>query len=436
MTESFFRRVLNKTQDFVADPRLNDVTKVARGMLEVAAQIGQAKVGGPLSAAGAVLGTLNVIQEHLDIEKTDPVKQRLKKLKEERGIEQHTSSLPELLVETGAISVLPMKTFATSNAAHLIGIEQGAEMMLLKVYPTAMNDKVEPVLWKTEKFDFSVLRDSFWNVLGGPIVKMTPGVKLRATLVASQYDTVPYLGEHSPAEFADILRIYRERGISRSTFLQGPPGTGKTSFVRAYAKHTNTRLVVVTPALLGSGARNDIEVFVDLLRPDTILFDDIDHAPNGLDYALTLVDDLRRQYPDMLVITTCNNLQVTNTTAALMRPGRLGERLQFLAPGFTDKKVVLEFYLAHYGVDASKLDVDTLVHAMTHEHFSQDYVRFIAEQAVVFGQDRLLKQVADVNDYLEALGESLLQRLVGNTNGSRLEAIAPEDSPYPEDSPI
>lgn len=393
-----WKKALNKVQDFVADPKVNTASRVATGMLNIASQIGQAKIGGPVAWAGAAMGTLNVIQNTLGVERYDPCEDYTKKHPELRLV---NSSLPITLEAAGAMKFMDLQTVAMhmERKKRLRMLAHKGKRIMFLAYGDDQDERFESNYWIEEGFDKSILREYVWRAVDAPIVKITTGPQEKPVLEPSPYDDIPYLGQHSPQEFAQAIEIYRQHGISRASLLEGPPGTGKTSFVRAYARSTKQTLVIVPPDFLGSYQRSNVERIVKLLVPDIVLLDDIDRAPSGLAYAMDFSDAIRREFPRMVMISTVN--VITKMNAALLRPGRLGERRKFLAPPDEDKIALLKMYMSRYGVDESKYDLDVLVRAMNHPQFSHDYVRFTAEQAVVLAQDKLLTSIEEMVELLE-----------------------------------
>lgn len=404
-------KALNGIQDVVADPKMARVTAIASGLVDVAAKISVAKISGPLGAAGLVLGTIEQVRNSLGVEPVDPVNEYFSKC----GLRSVNSSLPTMLVAMGALDILNLEIFARNKDGTMaVGQKDGDQHFAFRVVAANAGKLYgDTHLWRSEQLDLSKISQQLWAATGQRQAKLIVKENGYCTILPLEGTDPPYVGIHDPAEFAQTIETYHARGISRSTLLIGPPGSGKTSFTRAYAKLTNKTLLVIPPDILAGNGRNDIELFANVFQPDILLFDDIDRAPAGLPYCMTLVDDLRRSYPKMVIISTCN--RITDENTALLRPGRLGERREFLAPDRADRISVLRLYLNRYGVDASQYDLDALADAMTHRNFTHDYVRFIAEQAVVLGQERLMAYVLGTNTWLEELAkyEQFNERLMG-----------------------
>lgn len=390
------KKTLNQVQDFIASDTITTTTKVATGMLEIAARLGQARVGGPIAAVGAVLSTLDVIKDTMNITKVEVNAQWLK----ERGWGLSSSTLPLLLHNTGAVAHLPLQTFSKADLKHLIGVEfEGKTLGFVK---NVKEGNLDHYVWGDKDFPMKYLRTALWSALGQPIAKLD-GSGENITFVGYGYDKAAYVGVHRPEELARQIDVYKSRGISRAVLLDGPPGTGKTTLARAYARHIQGKILVVSPDYLQSGWRQAIGILMEVMRPEILLLDDVDRARDGLTYALTMVDDFRRLYPDVTIISTCNNIN-TPQNAALLRPGRLGARVEFEAPSEADRAEVFSLYLRYYGADATKFDIPALLKEMTHKNFSHDYVRFIAEEALVHDQAGLVDSVRRCIRHLSLLG--------------------------------
>lgn len=420
---ALWKTTMNKVQDVVADPRTVKVTEIAGTALDIAAKVGMAKITGPLGVAGMVLGTVNQLRTSMHVHPPDPITQwqETQKERDEPIMTAMTSGLPGIMQQTGAMDLLPTKVFVESKEDQLVGMDLPKNQRLaFRVKKDKSTKDYQLYLWRTPELDLSVVSEALWKTLPSPMAKLVEGRSHSLCSIEPDEDAdknPPYVGIHNPKEFADIVDIYHARNISRGALLIGPPGSGKTSFTRAYARAAGKTLLIIPPAILGGSQRGEIELFINLLQPGVLLLDDIDRCSSGLPYAMTLVDDMRRKYPKMVLISTCNRITEENT--ALLRPGRVGERLEFLAPNEEDREAVMQLYMSRYLVDVSKYDIPALCAEMTHPYFTHDYVRFIAEQAVVMPMQRLLACVVDTNAWL-----MVLQKADNKDSGDVMKALS------------
>jgi len=418
----FYKSATTKIRSAVTDPRVVRVTQMANSTLSVLSHIGQARLTGPTAIIGTVLGTIDTIRTNLHLDTPDAFDDFIQEYVWGVGsscvFDEKNSMIGELLMRTDSFKRLETETIFNqdggSKRVEKVLDVQGKQLLFVvngkANKASAQTDKpddgkeyVERAIFVEEGFDFSILSEAVWSAIGSKFVKLVM-INHGIDLVAVEEEDFPYLGQHSPVDFANIIERYHARGISRAASLFGPPGSGKTTFVRAYARHTGGRLLIVPPETLANQGREEIEMFVNLLLPDSLLLDDLDSAYSGAASVMTMVVDLRRKYPKMVVFTTANDFKLIKW--ALLRPGRLGERLEFLAPSQKDKLLLLSKYMKHYQVDEKLYKLPLLVAQMKHAYFTHDYVRFIAEQAVVMEQAELMGCVKDTNTFLTENDES------------------------------
>lgn len=432
--KALWKSANDKVRTIVTDKRMVTLTQFGNTALDIAAKVGMAKVSGPVAVAGMVLGTIDQLRGSMDVETPDPIQDWIN---EQEKLSAYNSGIPDLLTSTGAYKSLKLETFAHDKNSKLVGMRDGEELWCFKMSESAtVPGKVfsEIHMYRTPNVDLSHIAEALWKTMPSPIAKCTNSSSGFCKLEPVDDSNDPeYVGIHDPVAFAKMIDIYHARNISRSELLIGPPGSGKTSFTRKYARVSGKTLLIVPPDTLGSHSRTDIELFTNMMQPGILLLDDIDRAQGGLAYAMTVVDDLRRAYPKMVVITTCNRITESNT--ALLRPGRLGERLQFNAPSGEDRISVLKLYFRRYGVDPTGYDLDALSTEMTHPLFTHDYVRFIAEQAVVMTQAELVLCVQETNTWLETIegieSQADLSGLMKLVRGNAAGDAQPPPSSWP-----
>jgi hypothetical protein len=447
---SGIRRALNKVQDVVTDHRMVDAATYGQKALDIAVKLGQAKLSltSPLGIATTALSALHSIQEHLENKdhevEESPLRVYRRNLEGAQSIAPGEET-PVAYVRMGyTISdfLESLDIFHTMDKKVYLTDPEGGEQVL-HIYmegddkPTFILFTMKPAAYsyssakgsiqdttttvkRTGKetiefayhrkdFDWVRLRDRVWSILGDQVLKMqatqTAGGSSRTVVRSVPVDANEYLGKNSIDEFHTQSELYKSRGISRALKLYGPPGSGKTSFLRIYARKYKKTMLHIPPSYLCSEAKGDIELFCDLCRPEVLLFDDIHEAQQSISFAMNLLDDLRRKYPDMLVVATYNPIPEGQMPAfsALLRPGRTGARREFLAPDKAEKKDLLAYYMKYYKVDPALFDLDPLVAEMKDAYFTHDYVRAVAEEAVVLDQKDLLAYTKDLNSVVRSM---------------------------------
>lgn len=152
--------------------------------------------------------------------------------------------------------------------------------------------------------------------------------------------------------------ICRTAGIplKRGILLSGPYGTGKTLTASVTAKLAQqngwTYIYVPTVAELESAIR-----FAHAYQPAVVFCEDIDRGMNGersvsMDNILNIIDGIESKGVELMIILTTNHAE--NLNQALVRPGRLDDVIDFLAP---DGPTV-ERLIRHYGGDLITADTD------------------------------------------------------------------------------
>lgn len=162
-----------------------------------------------------------------------------------------------------------------------------------------------------------------------------------ATLVDSNYDPDVASALHAAAK-----EIIAPEPSGRLLLLDGPPGTGKTRAVRALiaSMEDKARVVIVPAHLMADLAGPDlIGVLIGAGQPTVLVIEDADYAlldreersagdkqgaTGSLASILNLSDGIIGAQIDLRVIAT-TNASVAHLDAAVLRPGRLLNRIAF-----------------------------------------------------------------------------------------------------------
>ena len=176
-------------------------------------------------------------------------------------------------------------------------------------------------------------------------------------------------------------QLVRQLGITPSTglLLSGPPGTGKTSVARVLASETEAGFLAVNAADIFSKWLGESEQHVkDLFAraraqvPAMIFIDEIDAIAERRGGADSAGDRVRNAVVNMFLaemdgldaLTRVSVIGATNRPElldeALLRPGRLGERIEIPLPDADGRKAMLELFTRKMHLDRS-VDLERVV---------------------------------------------------------------------------
>lgn len=202
----------------------------------------------------------------------------------------------------------------------------------------------------------------------------------------------------------DEEEIYEQFGvdIQRGFLFYGPPGTGKTYFAKALGGECDFSYMQINAAdlvskYIGEGARNVKQMFNEARQqqPCLIFIDEIDalasdredgnqqtkserQMVNQLLQSLTEIND---QEDDIVVVGATNTIDAVDD--AILRSGRLGEKIKFELP---ESKTRVEVFKAHLKPELDGVDVDWL--ATETDGFTQSNMEKVADEASLAALNR------------------------------------------------
>lgn len=386
----FWRRSLNRVQDFVADPDTKRWAKAGGQVLNVASRLGQAKLKGPFGIAGAAIGALDVLANHAT---SDGIYREVGALTRKHGLRAvDANGAISLLYEQGYFMNAEVLCSDEHSSIVSVPINDGQHQIAVV---KDRDGKLKPwwSAYVSEDLSYSFMAEMLWKDFGTAITltfrKDEYDMERLTAAPIEGFEDNEYIGPNSPEEFIEKFKRYRAAGIRRACLAVGPPGTGKTTFCYKLAKLLGGKILVITPDLLENQRlpRQDIVELVTTFRPNVLAFEDVDRVTNdGL--LLSLMDNTRQANPDTLQISTANDPNAI--VPALKRPGRLGVRVNFPAPAPEWRKKVIQLYADKVGVER---DLTHLAQHMDHEKFTHDYIKEVCEQAVVEGDDALIEYI-------------------------------------------
>lgn len=379
--------VLRKT---IAHPYLVKTSKVATSVLDVASKLGQAKNSGTVAKVSAGLSMIDAVVKAFEITPASSIQSFV----QENNLKHTQSALGKYIIKIGVSEDLKFKPLAASKREGLMGCESNDKIFAVKV-ESGMTISPTNQCYYHEDFDFSILTDRVWSALGEAATLTWNRKNWDADLSGARLRGGDRISDEVQEETLNELQHYLDRGLSFAALLYGPPGTGKTTFVHNIARTLNKRLVTFQPDVINHFNTQTADILLEALRPDMILLDDVDRAEkHGLTNLLAFIEDLRDKYPKMLVFSTCNGMPKNN---ALLRPGRLGQIIEFKGPSDDEKLALLRQYMKQYGSEAKEFNLDEIVKEMQHSHFTHDYVKMVAEKSTLLPEKSLISWTKMLN---------------------------------------
>ncbi len=169
-------------------------------------------------------------------------------------------------------------------------------------------------------------------------------------------------------------RKFLKDGVHRCYLCYGPPGTGKSTFAVKFGLEFEGRSVKVDASSLNLLSVKDFGYILDVLKPNTLIVDDMDRAPVEEIGAriLFLMERLKNCYPKTAVILTVND--PTRLDSALLRSDRIDVPLEFPVPTTEETQQLVAHLLQHYGVSpdlwepvVAAVAADDLTHAYVND---------------------------------------------------------------------
>lgn len=350
MTEkSLFDKLREKASDVLGSPTAQSASRLGRQVLEITHRLADNKT--PLSMAGAIVGSVNIIGEALNVTITSPIIHYAN----QNNLQLCQGTLHRLLLDAGiAATIAPEKVVNGQGGAtsfwRLRLSEQSSvyyTMFLPSSEYSTDEDKISNDYWLSPTFDKRELSQYLWDKYpnGVHLAQVEEKIKINGLPKARAHIKM----EHDPAELAIYIKKARKHNVSRSFLLVGPPGSGKTSFCEKLAEQFENRIMKVESSFLNVVPAAEMRMLVEMMQPELLLLDDMDRVdPDQEGKMLFMLETLKRDMPSLVILATVND--VGEMDSALLRPGRLDEKLEFLAAKFDVEMALIEYYCEKFGI--------------------------------------------------------------------------------------
>ena len=244
-------------------------------------------------------------------------------------------------------------------------------------------------------FNFVGMLDLLWEHYDGRmyIAMVKDGYQVKTQYSPIPKITDPLLGTAN----ARLKRLatrhirYQRDKIQRTYLFVGDAGTGKSTMALRMAQLAGTRTLQIDSTALSHVGQKEMSWLIDSLKPDFIIFDDIDkvNMEQGLPTILLVLSNMKRLYPEVGIILTVNKPEALHAT--MLRPERIDEVEKFYSTT-EDTEVIFRGYIDEFKADVSADDVSRILSA-SHD-YSAIWMREIALRLRYDTVDEVLDSVA------------------------------------------
>ena len=379
-----FRPVSDKIKDFSTEPIIKDTFKLGSQAIDLAAKIGQSQLKNKWALAATIVGITDNFLNKGEASAFDKLTEFSKREKLQ-VIKAGNLSFLNLAHDSKEIPKKKLFTFSDGEEIFKIEVEKYSILYVANKYHGVENGYG---VFASCPEALETVIEILFNSFGSSIQLEIDNHKPKFTPLKRDIANI-YLNDHDSDKFIFQYQELVSKGINKSFLLLGPPGSGKSAFTLKIAEKLNTKLLLVGSSCLYSNYNSVVNQAINIFKPKVICFEDIERNSHVSSAdVLTLIESVKANNPTALIFTTVNNYK--KLSGALQRPGRLGRKIEFLAPDLKTRKKLIELYCSTYGCR----DIMSLASKMDHPAFTHDYVKDICEHSLIF-DDKELEEFLD-----------------------------------------
>lgn len=267
----------------------------------------------------------------------------------------------DMLLNTSLRELFEFKRIKFDRHVNIIVAKHATGNLYLieRAYSTAT---IDGKFWCDAEFDFERVLSFVWNAFENRIhVDQDKQGTFEYVKIPDNND--PYCGTAAIAKFAEFIaqhKTYCLDGVPRTYLFYGKPGSGKSVFAERLSL-TGGRTIRLASSSMATAEFRQLSFVFDGLKPDFLIVDDIDRNASGSSVStlLNTFEMFKRKYPNMTMILTVND--VSKLDAALLRPGRIDEIVEFEPPDERARQEIIKGYLEQLRVDVKNKDLARVV---------------------------------------------------------------------------
>lgn len=159
------------------------------------------------------------------------------------------------------------------------------------------------------------------------------------------------------------LQYFREKNVSRGYLLIGKPGTGKTGIVNNVANKIGNKIIIIS-SVINSDMIDNLENILIIMKPEFVIFDDVDRIDNDPSYVrglLKLLEVVKAKTPHTNFLFIANSFSGILEDEAITRKGRIDKIFEITEPNDEDRKQIILGYMSDMNSSIDEKDLQRCV---------------------------------------------------------------------------